>query len=64
MITKIIEENKSLKILSRSRNKEDKIATDKEEILKIIEQFYRQLYAINTKENAANLISRFPKVNL
>ncbi|XP_072400307.1 uncharacterized protein [Diabrotica undecimpunctata] len=54
-VTRVIEKNTSLKVLRHNmstgkknihklRNKQDDIVTDKEEIVKTVEDFYRQLY--------------------
>lgn len=70
MITKTIEDNRSLKVLRQRlskgkkgickiRNKEGKITTAKNEIKEIIEEFYRDLYA-TSKENTTR--DPIPKV--
>lgn len=61
MIVRTIEENKSLKVLRQRlskgkkeicklRNKEGRITTGKVEILKIVEEFYKELYATEKRE--------------
>lgn len=70
MIAGTIEENRSLKVflqkiskrkkeICKLQNKKDKIASNEQEILKIIEDFYTQLYA---REKDETVVDAIPKI--